>query len=134
MSVKYLEIASSAAGPYTDITGYLAPKGFKVQRNDLDSEKSGRSNLTGLMTRMRIGTKQRLDCTCRILTQSETQALLPLIKPEYVYVNYLDPEVGWRTGVKMYSNNVPATSPFAREYGSTATYYWTDITFPLIEC
>lgn len=134
MAIKYIEISTSASGTYTDITDYIALGGFKVQRNDVDSEKSGRSNLTGMMERMRVAVKQRIDATCKPLTQTQTQTLLALIKPQYVYVNYLDPEVGWRTGVKMYSNNVPATSLFVKMNGTTEVYYWTGITFPLIEC
>lgn len=134
MAIKYIEVSSSQNGTYTDITDYIALGGFKVQRNDVDSDKAGRSNITGVMTRMRVTTKQRIDCNARPLTQNETQTLLALIKPEYVYVNYLDPEIGWRTGVKMYSNNVPATSLFVKKVGTAEVYYWTGITFPLIEC
>lgn len=134
MAIKYLEISTTPNGTYTNVTNYIAIGGFKVQRTDVDGAKAGRSTMTAEMVRMRIATKQRIDCNARPLTQSETQTLLALIKPEYVYVNYLDPEIGWRTGVKMYSNNVPATSLFVKKVGTAEVYYWTGITFPLIEC
>lgn len=134
MAIKYLEISHTLNGTYTDVTSYIVGGGFKVQRSDIESQKAGRSTLTAEYVRLRVATKQSIDVTCRPLSQTETQTLFALIKPEYVYVNYLDPEIGWRTGVKMYSNNVPATSLFAKQEGNTETYYWTGITFPLLEC
>lgn len=133
MAIKYIEVSTTENGTYTNITDFIAFGGFKVQRNDVDAPNVGRSNLTGEMYRERVAIKQRIDCTCKPLTQDQTEVLLPLIKPVFVYVNYLDPEVGWRTGVKMYSNNIPATSLMARERGNTEEYYWTDIVFPLVE-
>lgn len=133
MAIKYIEVSATELGTYTDITKYIALGGFKVQRNDVEDAEAGRSNITGEMYRKRVAVKQRVDCTCRPLLQSETQVLLPLIKPEYIYVNYLDPEVGWRTAVKMYSNNIPATSLMAKDHGQTADYYWDGIEFPLVE-
>lgn len=129
MPIKYIEISSTPTGAYTDITDYIALGGFKVQRNDVEAAEAGRSHVTGEMYRKRVATKQRIDCACKPLKQAETTVLLPLIKPEIIYVNYLDPETGWRTAVKMYSNNVPATSLFV----DGNNYYWTDISFPLVE-
>ena len=86
------------------------------------------------MFRRRVASKQNLKCTCRALEQSQTEILLPLLRPEYVYVNYLDPEFGWREGVKMYSNQIPATSLITKHgEDNTIKYYWTGIEFPLVE-
>lgn len=131
--IKYLEISHNQAGPYTDVSSFLAPGGFSVKRNDLEDKEAGRSTVTGRMYRKRIDSKQELTCTCKALEQSQTQILFPLIKPETVFINYIDPELGWRTGVEVYSNNVPATSLVAKEEGGATRYYWNDIKFPLIE-
>lgn len=108
---------------------YLAGKGLKWQRFDLDSPDAGRT-IDGVMHRARITTKITLELTCRPLTTSEASTVLQAIYPEYVTVVYDDPQEGTTVTKTMYSNNNPAT--FMQEQ-TDGTYKWEGITFPLIE-
>ena len=112
-----------------DMTPYIARKGFKWQRSDVDSPSAGRT-LDGSLVRGRVATKIRLDITCRPLTASEASTVLNAIAPEWVSVTYNDPMLGRRTGVQMYSNNNPASYLMEKSDG---TEWWDGITFPLIE-
>lgn len=108
----------------TDITPYVAMRGIKWQRNDLDAE-AGRT-MDGTMHRDRVATKIRLDVTCLPLSSRDAAVVLNAIYPEYVEVTYTDPMYGNITKV-MYSNNNPAT------FINTVTDLWEGISFPLIE-
>lgn len=112
----------------TDVTGYIAYQGLKWSRNDVDSPDAGRT-LDGVMHRGRVGTKIRLDITCKPLTSAEASIVLNAILPEYVTVVYNDPMYGLVTK-SMYSNNNPATYCIMKPDG---TEYWQGIEFPLIE-
>lgn len=112
----------------TDITDYIAYGGFKWQRYDVDGPDAGRT-MDGTMHRLRVGTKIRLDITCRPLNDTELQTLLNLILPEYVDVTYNDPMYGYVTK-RMYANNNPAVYQIKKNNG---TAIWTGVTFPLVE-
>ena len=90
-----------------DIVPYIAHKGLKWARNDIDAPNSGRT-LDGIMHRGRVATKIRLDITCRPLKAAELSKVLNAILPEYVEVTYDDPMQG-RVVKTMYSNNNPAS-------------------------
>ena len=111
-----------------DITEWIAEKGIKWSRNDLDGPNAGR-NLDGTMIRDLVATKVRLDITCNDLYDEELQALLDLIIAQYVEVEYKDPHYGVRT-VTIYSNNHSATASYTDEDGRLV---WTDVSFPLIQ-
>ena len=111
-----------------DIAPFIAYKGIKWTRNDIDSANAGRT-LSGLMNRGRVCMKVKLDVKCRPLKQSEASMLLKLINPEYVNVEYVDPLLGERN-VQFYSNNVPATFCMQTDDGEL---YWDDMSFPLVE-
>ena len=113
----------------TDIVPYIAYGGFKWQRSDQDGPDAGR-DLTGDLRRNRIATKRRLDITCRPLKLQEVSKVLTLIMPEWVQVEYLDPQQGAVVTKTMYSNNNPATYQIKYRDG---TELWTGVTFPLIE-
>lgn len=81
------------------------------------------------MQRGRVGTKIRLDITCRPLNAAEIRAVLNAIYPEYVTVVYNDPMSGTATKI-MYSNNNPASFLMRKSDG---TEWWSGVTFPLIE-
>lgn len=102
--------------------------GIKWQRSDLDSPDAGRT-LDGIMHRGRVASKIRLDIKCRPLKSSEAAVVLNAIYPEYVTVQYTDPQLGLVTKT-MYSNNNPASHMLLQEDG---TEWWKDISFPLIE-
>lgn len=112
-----------------DMTGYVAYGGFQWQRSDIDGSDAGR-DLAGTLRRNRVTTKTRLDITCRLLESSEAAIVLTAIMPEYVTVQYYDPQVGAVVTKRMYSNNNPATFQLKRRDG---TVLWSGITFPLIE-
>jgi len=86
-----------------DIVPYIAHRGLKWARNDIDAPNSGRT-LDGLMHRGRVATKIRLDITCRPLKADELKTVLNAIYPEYVEVTYDDPMYG-RVVKQMYSSN-----------------------------
>ena len=77
----------------TDITPYIAFSGIAWQRGDVESENAGRT-LDGILHRGRVGTKIRLDITCRPLTAAEAGVVLNAIYPEWVTVQYTDPMSG----------------------------------------
>ena len=108
---------------------YVAYCGFKWQRNDIDGPDAGR-DLTGRLRRNRVATKVRLDITCRPLKSSEAAIVLSAIKPEYVTVEYYDPEAGTVLKKTMYANNNPAVFQVQKDDGTT---WWSGITFPLVE-
>lgn len=112
-----------------DITDYIAFRGFKWTRNDVDSPDTGRM-LDGNMERTRVATKVRLDITCRPLLLSEASDLLSAIMPVFVEVQYTDPQEGGTVTKTMYSNNNPASFCIKKPDGRE---YWDGITFPLIE-
>lgn len=112
-----------------DIVPYIAHGGVKWQRSDVDGTDAGR-DLKGDLRRNRVATKRRLDITCKPLTTEEASTILTLIMPEWVTVEYLDPQVGDVLIRTMYSNNNPASYLFKQPDGRE---YWGGITFPLIE-
>lgn len=111
-----------------NIVPYIAYGGVKWQRSDVDSEGAGR-DLNGDLRRNRVGTKYRLDVTCRPLSTEEAKIVLSLIMPEWVTVRYTDPQAGVVTRT-MYANNNPASFLMKKPGGKE---YWGGITFPLIE-
>jgi hypothetical protein len=112
-----------------DIVPYIAHGGFKWQRSDVDGNDAGR-DLNGDLRRNRVATKRRLDITCKPLTTGEASAVLSAIMPEWVTVEYLDPQAGTVLSRVMYSNNNPASYLLKQPNG---TELWGGITFPLIE-
>lgn len=111
-----------------DITNFIAFRGLKWSRNDIDAQNAGRA-LDGTMIRDRVATKIRLDVTCRPLKAEELKVVLNLIQPEYVKVTYDDPMLGRRTGT-FYANNNPASYCMLAEDG---TEWWQEVSFPLVE-
>ena len=113
----------------TDIVPYIAFGGLQWQRSDLDGPGAGR-DLTGYLRRNRIASKIRLDVTCRLLTNRELSTVLTAIMPEWVSVEYYDPQQGMVVTKTMYANNHPATYQIKHPDG---TEWWAGVTFPLIE-
>lgn len=113
-----------------DFSLFIANRGLKWQRSDVDASGSGRSTLDGTLLRKRVGTKRRLDVTCIPLTTSQSSEILTAIMPEWVEVTYTDPQLGEDVTKTMYSNNNPASFLLKKPDG---TEYWDGITFPLIE-
>ena len=126
-SLKVRQYGSS--GSYTDLTPYIAFQGVKWSRNDIDAANSGRGTQDGKMHRNRVAIKTRLDVSCKPLTDTQAQTVLAAIKPQWLQVQYYDPQEGSVQTKKMYSNNIPATFCLQR----SSTQYWMGIEFPLIE-
>ena len=112
----------------TDIAPYIAYKGLKWTRNDIDSANAGRT-LSGLMNRGRVCTKIKMEIKCIPLKQEEVSQILSLIWPEYVSVHYIDPMLGERN-VQFYSNNVPTTVCVEDTDGNLL---FDELSFPLVE-
>ena len=112
----------------TNILPYIAYKGIKWSRNDIDGPDAGRT-MDGEMQRMRVATKIRLDITCKPLTTAEASVVLNAILPEYVTVVYDDPMAGTTVTKTMYANNNPANFLLHRQSDDL----WEGITFPLVE-
>ena len=112
-----------------NIVPYIAFGGFQWQRSDLDGPGSGR-DLSSALHRNRLGTKRRLDVTCRPLTSKEVRIVLTAIMPEWVSVRYYDPQQGAVITRTMYSNNNPASYMIKHPDG---TEWWNGVTFPLTE-
>ena len=112
----------------TDITDFIAFQGLKWSRNDIDGVNAGR-NMQGNMIRDRVGTKIRMDITCRPLRNAEHKRLMKLLMPEFVSVYYEDPVYG--TGTKiMYANNHSSEYCIRHANGDE---WWHNVSFPLIE-
>lgn len=111
-----------------DITPAIAYQGVKWSRNDVDGPNAGRT-MSGLMVRDRVGTKIRLDITCRPLKLDELRFILNLILPEFVTVTYDDPLYG-SVSKTMYANNHSAQ--IYQQTGDNEET-WFNISFPLIE-
>ena len=86
--------------------------------------------MTDELRRNRIGTKRRLDITCRLLNNEEVSLILTLIMPEWVKVRYYDPQMAQVIVRTMYSNNNPASYQIKHPDG---TEWWSGVTFPLVE-
>lgn len=112
-----------------DIAPYIARQGIKWQRSDVDAPGSGRT-LDGKLRRNRVASKRRLDVKCRPLRTAEAAIVLSAIMPEWVTVEYTDPQEGAVVTRKMYANNNPAS--FAM-IGPDGTEWWDGIEFPLTE-
>lgn len=125
---KLLEISATENGTYTDVTDIITPGDFSVTPVQF-APRRAQSPLTGNTYGGLVATKRQLESVCNPLTQAETETILPLVAPEYVWVNYRDPALGWRTGVKMLSGNAPATALTM----AGGTLYWNGISFTLTE-
>jgi len=112
-----------------DITPYIANKGLKYTRNDIDGPNAGRMQ-SGEMFRDRKAVKVRWDVTCIPLTSTQLQTILTAIYPEFISVTYTDPMTGLNVSKTMYSNNVPSQYLMLKTDG---TEYWSGLVFPLVE-
>ena len=125
---KLLEISETENGTYTDVTDIITPGEFSVTPVQF-APKRAQSPLTGNNYGGLVATKRQLDSECNPLTDAQANTLLPLVAPEYVWVNYRDPALGWRTGVKMLSGNAPAAAMTMMG----GVLYWSGISFRLTE-
>lgn len=113
-----------------DITQFIAHRGIKYTRNDVDGAATGRGTLDGNMIRDRVAIKDKLVVTCIPMTTEQISMVMKLIEPVFVTVQYLSPREGKVVTKTMYSNNVPITYELEKKDGRE---YWNSIEFPLVE-
>lgn len=102
------------------------PKTCSVIISDTDGE-SGR-NANGDMVRDRIATKRKVSLEWPPLTQAEVSQILSLVSPEFVNVEYLDPQLGVVTK-NMYVGDREGSVLVL----DLATGRWSGLKFNLIE-
>lgn len=103
-----------------------APKNFKVNIFDLDSEKSTR-NAKGYMLRDRIRVTRKIECEWGPLTSAEIKNILVAVSPTGVPVTFPDPLTGGQNTLNMYAGD--RSAPI---YDFT-TDMWQGLSFNLTE-
>jgi len=112
-----------------DITPFIAARGVKWTRADVDGPNAGR-RVDGTLVRDRAAIKYRVDVTCRPLTLQEAALVLGLIEDEWVFATATNPFKGAVQTYTMYANNIPVAFAVRDKDGNE---YWDGISFPLIE-
>lgn len=112
-----------------DLTPYIANKGLKWQRSDVDGPNAGR-DLTGDLIRDRRAIKIRFDVTCIPVTGAQLSSILTAIEPESYTLTYSDPTTNTVKTGRFYSNNFPVNFGVIKRDG---TEYWAGLTFPVIQ-
>ena len=110
-----------------DIMPYIAAGGLKWSHSDI----SGSNKMTmqnGLTNRDRIASKYKWQISCKPLTAEDQATVLSLIAPEYVTVQYTDPQTNTLQTGTFYSDSYPSTYLIKRADG---TEYWGGLAFPL---
>ena len=80
----------------TDFSGYVAADGYDWERNDIDAPNSGR-DMNGTMRRRVVARKDKLQVTCRPLTQNQLSTLWGKLTSTSVSVTYSVPGQSNRT-------------------------------------
>lgn len=107
---------------------YIVEDGIEWSRNDVEAPDAGRT-LDGVMWRGRVATKIKLKVTFMPLDHDSIHTVLTALQPEYLWVEYDDPLLGWRRA-QMYSNNITAKLRIAYNQN---TGKWAGFSIPLIE-
>lgn len=123
-----LQIYNPTTSTWVDITPYIAYKGVKYTRNDVDGSGAGR-DITGNLIRDRVGIKDKLEISCKPMLAAECALILSLIEPEWLTVKFYSPRTGAVETETMYSNNTPASYLMNKN----GTEYWDGISFPLVQ-
>lgn len=113
-----------------DILPYTKDSGIKWQRNDVESQKAGRT-MDAVMHRGRVAIKFRAEFELLDLCTKDARMIMNLILPEYVEVETNEHPLYDYLITSFYSNNVPATCMTIDK--ETGDAIWTGISFPLIE-
>lgn len=112
-----------------DWAQYIPSGGIQWSRNDIDSNNSNRSQITGKMYRKRIATKRKLSVSMRDMETAKVAQLAKEIAPETIKVTYLDPMDGERTTREFYGSELNS----ATNYWDGERVWWSGITFSLVE-
>ena len=112
----------------TDITKYIKHQGITFSRNDVEAPDAGR-DLSGLMHRGRVASKERIDIETVILDKTEVAALHALLLPETITVTISPyPNTNASKQMTMYSNNIKTKHIISDVSNDLYT-----VTFPLVE-
>ena len=115
-----------------DFSWILNEGGIIWSRNDLDSEKTTRSQLSGEMIRKRIAIKRKLRIgNCRRMDTGQMKSLNVALMPEFIEVEYLDPIIGGVYKGTFYGSSVEATTQVYDEFEKKT--YWENTSFSLTE-
>lgn len=122
-----VEIQSGAT--WVDITPYIKYQGITFSRNDVEAPSAGRT-LDGIMHRMRVAVKERMDIETIPLKREQVRTLLELLYPETFMVRVTPYPLTNSTKVmQMYSNSVKTSYIIHRENGEDIQ----SVSFPLVE-
>lgn len=115
-----------------DFSWILGEGGLQISRNDIDTQKTTRSNVTGEMYRKRLAVKRKLNVSnCKRMTTAEIVMLNKALNKDTVAVTILDMLTGEENTFQFYGSSVEST---VQIYDATAEEtYWTNTAFSLIE-
>ena len=111
-----------------DFSHLLPEAAISWSRNDIDSSKTGRSQIDATMIRKRLAIKRKLNITCRRMDTATIIALNTALLPETVRITFLDAIEGVVTKT-FYGSSVEATTQIT--IGDET--YWENTSFSLIE-
>ena len=113
----------------TDITQYIKYQGIKFSRNDVDAPDAGR-DMSGVMHRVRVAIKERIDIETVPMTRAQVAALHALLEPATFTVT-VDPYPSTNASktMTMYSNSVKTNYVIHRANGEDIQ----SMSFPLVE-
>lgn len=132
MQTVILKLCDTENGLYIDVSRMIK-KGAMVVSYDIVAPNAGRAPINGVGYAGRVATKLTISCTCNPLVQSDTEILFPLIKQPYVYAEFIDPEIGHRSKVRMMTGNAPATAMLIQKINGVEVPTWDGIKFELQE-
>lgn len=112
----------------TDFSHLLMESAIRWSRNDIDTEKTGRSKMDGKMYRKRLAIKRKLQISCRRMDTTTMIALNKALLPETIQVTFLDAVEGQVTKT-FYGSSVEAATMMMIDDET----YWEDCSFNLIE-
>lgn len=116
----------------TEITHWIANKGYSDTRNDIEAPDAGR-DLSGLMHRGRVDIKKKVQVNIKPLSITDVNTLEALIEPESFSVTITPNNEAKNStsaiSYNMYSNNF--TKHYYAFIGGKDWYH--EISFPLIE-
>lgn len=112
-----------------NITSFIAVDGFKWERNDIDSPNSGRDK-NGLMRRNVVARKDKIEITCRPLSDGQMSDLFTVLNAETVNVTYFVPGSNGSTRSAVFYNS-KRSAGIQESFGESVLY--SGISFDLIE-
>lgn len=117
-----------------DVSGLVAPEGFKAAFNVIDSKESGRNDSDAEMQRAIVSDKENYSITFPALTQQESQDILQKARKPFIRVDISSPAYGLRQNVEFYitPGTLTAATP-ALLPRNRGTRRWKDFTIELVE-